>query len=926
MFGCRNLKCVGFDAISDYVSLFNSNFRTDKTGLGFLKLKWGGTTAKLTTMDDNHNRCTHNPLSFLTKGSQVEVSSGEDCFTGAWYVATVIHPPPPISSPNHHPGNHLVYVEYHNLISGDGSSTPLREYANISYVRPSPPSDTNSPNFQLNDLVDAFCRDAWWTGVITTVIDDSNFVVTFQNPTDEVQFHCSGLRIHRKWVDGRWFQPQKQGSAGLMFTVGRKVEVSFEKESLRDCWVPATILKNSDDNTFLVEYQQQGTGDEVILHKVTVDYLHIRPSPPHLRDKNFVVLEKVDAYYDFGWWSGVITKELADNRYIVFFKHMENEREFIYSRVRPHMEWKGGKWFNASQGDMDGRTSHSLIDLQIEQTTPSIDKQSSVATSSMKRTTQKNLDSNDKGSPPSKELQDEIVNDDLSKKTNRSSVGQSEDFDCEIRGMTDQAFAKIENLSHRKKVSLKLTTDSSRKKRGKLSDELKSLQASDEGSRVDSMKSRTQEIEGKKDITNDLAFPVVMGLQCNGMTVSQANTLQKLSIEKSPNVAESDTRRVSVPSSPLSVAEKEGREGDAASVAPKRKRGRPPKLQALSTKTPFTFKNQNGGVVPSAPFVVEGGPNKEVGLTTSLVTKSLKENQGPVKKQPGIQNASLSNDKLPNGTGQDLDIPLDQGTKKYSTKKGKRKTISVNTESPSQDSQDASKVKKVGSLGKVSATRNPEASAGKSVSPITVNASEGTVEQSSKISSEDLPFVRTTSLWKAIESMEAFRMLPQKPHFRPLLEGVKQSAREGLAIGTMVTFSTIVDKTRGMRSDDPRSTIEDCLETLAELENNGFDVKVIRDRLTRLLLMKDKQEELVERSKCFFEKIEEHNVQGKTDDEEIEAIDRQKRELEEKRKQLVLKKEKKKSEIDVMEALNEEIEQEMRGVGAEFDGLATAPL
>ena len=134
-----------------------------------------------------------------------------------------------------------------------------------------------------------------------------------------------------------------------MFTVGKKVEVSFDKENLREVWFPATVLKNSGDNTFLVEYQQPGSGDEAVLHKVTVDQSHIRPSPPHLRDKNFVLLEKVDAYYDYGWWSGVITKELADNRYNVYFKHTKKDREFICTKVRPHIEWKGGKWFNTSQ-------------------------------------------------------------------------------------------------------------------------------------------------------------------------------------------------------------------------------------------------------------------------------------------------------------------------------------------------------------------------------------------------------------------------------------------------------------------------------------------------------------------------------------------------------------------------------------------------
>ncbi|KAI7748437.1 hypothetical protein M8C21_007595 [Ambrosia artemisiifolia] len=873
-------------------------------------------------------------LSFLTKGSQIEVTSHEDDGPNTtWYVATVLHPPPFT--------NKLVYVEYHNLLSDHG---PLREYANISYVRPSPVPDTTPPNFQLNDVVDAFYRDGWSTGVITAVVDNDNFVVSFQNSEpDQARFKCSELRIHRRWVGGRWLQPQQQGAAGLMFTVGKKVEVCFERESLRDCWVPATILKNSDNNTFLVEYQQPGNGDEAIHHKVTVDYLHIRPTPPHLRDKNFVLFEKVDAYYDFGWWSGVITKQLAGNRYIVYFKHTKKEREFIDSTVRPHMEWKGGKWFNASQGDLDGRTTPSLIDEQIEQTTPSIDKQSTLATPTTKRTKQKNLDINGKGSLSSKKLQDEIVNDDPSKKAN----GPSKGLESEVTGMTDQAYGK--------KVSIKLT-DSSRT-RGRPSNELRNLQASDKGSKVDSIKTGIQEIVEKEDITKDSPIPVVMGLQCNGMTVSQGKILQKLSIVQTPNVTESDTQQPGVPLSPLTVAEKKGSEGDTASVAPKRKRGRPPKLRALSTKNSVTDNNQNGSVVSSAPSVAEGGQKKEIGLTTILVTKSLEENHGLVKEQLGIQNAPLSKDKLANeNTGQDLDVEKGQGTKMFTEKKrkrGKRRTISVNTESPAQDFQNASKEKTARRLEKDSATRNVEASVGKSLdtlsddrplsrwveandTPITVIGPEGTMEQSSNASekfaicvvgSEDLPFVRNVSLWKTIESMDAFRMLPQKPHFRPLLEGVKESAREGLAVGTMVTFSTVVDKTCGMRFDDPRSTIEDCLETLVELENNGFDVEVIRERLTRLLLIKDKQEELAERSKGVAEKIEEHTVQRKREcDDEMKAIDRRIKELKEKRKQVVLKKEKLKSEIGVMEAMSEEIEQEMREVGAEFDVLAATPL
>ena len=149
-----------------------------------------------------------------------------------------------------------------------------------------------------------------------------------------------------------------------MFTVEKKVEVCFEGENLGDVWFPATVVENLGNNSFVVEYQQPGTGDEATLQKITVDYLHIRPSPPHLRDKNFVLLEKVDAYYDFGWWSGVITKVVADDMYNVLLKNTKKEREFDCSRVRPHMEWKGGQWFTTSQVFISSFI-HTLLSFQL---------------------------------------------------------------------------------------------------------------------------------------------------------------------------------------------------------------------------------------------------------------------------------------------------------------------------------------------------------------------------------------------------------------------------------------------------------------------------------------------------------------------------------------------------------------------------------
>lgn len=136
--------------------------------------------------------------------------------------------------------------------------------------------------------------------------------------------------------------------AGLMFDVGRKVEVSFERQDSQEAWFPATILEDLGDGRFSVESNYVKANNNT-LAKATVDSLHIRPCPPLLKAKNFVLLEKVDAFFEFGWWNGVITKHLANSRYVVFFKQLKYDKELAQSELRPHMDWKEGKWFTSSQ-------------------------------------------------------------------------------------------------------------------------------------------------------------------------------------------------------------------------------------------------------------------------------------------------------------------------------------------------------------------------------------------------------------------------------------------------------------------------------------------------------------------------------------------------------------------------------------------------
>ncbi|MFS8022581.1 putative Agenet-like domain-containing protein [Helianthus anomalus] len=114
-----------------------------------------------------------------------------------------------------------------------------------------------------------------------------------------------GFQLHLVRTDRPW--------------VGRKVEISLEEEILRDVWFPATIVDDPGNIRFLVEYKE--------LQRIGIDHLHIRPSAPQCTVTSFDLLEKVDVFYDFGWWSGVVKKKLADSRYVVYFKHTNKVKD-----------------------------------------------------------------------------------------------------------------------------------------------------------------------------------------------------------------------------------------------------------------------------------------------------------------------------------------------------------------------------------------------------------------------------------------------------------------------------------------------------------------------------------------------------------------------------------------------------------------------
>ncbi|GAB4830607.1 hypothetical protein Ancab_020373 [Ancistrocladus abbreviatus] len=66
---------------------------------------------------------------YFPVGSEVEVTSDEEGFKGAWYVGKVLKSPPKSLK-------NKLFIEYKSLLSDENGSEPLKEYVDVSFVRP----------------------------------------------------------------------------------------------------------------------------------------------------------------------------------------------------------------------------------------------------------------------------------------------------------------------------------------------------------------------------------------------------------------------------------------------------------------------------------------------------------------------------------------------------------------------------------------------------------------------------------------------------------------------------------------------------------------------------------------------------------------------------------------------------------------------
>ncbi|KAH9689742.1 protein AGENET DOMAIN (AGD)-CONTAINING P1 [Citrus sinensis] len=136
-------------------------------------------------------------------------------------------------------------------------------------------------------------------------------------------------------------------NSGTPFNPGSQVEISSNDVGFRGSWFMGTVIRRPmarNPTKYLVEYSrlfETEAGKKPLKEVVDLDLL--RPLAPREKERQFKLGEEVDAFYNDGWWEGVIT-EVDDGKFAVYFRNSKEQIKFAAEDLRLHREWIKGEW------------------------------------------------------------------------------------------------------------------------------------------------------------------------------------------------------------------------------------------------------------------------------------------------------------------------------------------------------------------------------------------------------------------------------------------------------------------------------------------------------------------------------------------------------------------------------------------------------
>ncbi|CAK8572550.1 unnamed protein product [Lathyrus sativus] len=258
-------------------------------------------------------------ITIFRPGTLVEISNDVEGYYGSWFTGKIV-------CCLHH---HKFVVEYDKIMVDEEGTMGVQETVNLSQLRPIPPKEIIQ-DLQVGDEVDAYDRDGWWEGRISGNFENGMWAVYFKDWSEQLAYPEDELRRHHNWVNGSWIPPFPQQDDDskiketervnaaetvtgdkdeFKFEPGTLVEVCSKEDGFQGAWFCATLIEPKAGLKFVVEYESfVDDDDNYKLLREEINMHQIRPRPPKTDDGyQFQFLDEVDAYYNDGWWVGVVS-------------------------------------------------------------------------------------------------------------------------------------------------------------------------------------------------------------------------------------------------------------------------------------------------------------------------------------------------------------------------------------------------------------------------------------------------------------------------------------------------------------------------------------------------------------------------------------------------------------------------------------------
>ncbi|KAK4572420.1 hypothetical protein RGQ29_030745 [Quercus rubra] len=166
------------------------------------------------------------------------------------------------------------------------------------------------------------------------------FVVEYKHlEANDEPLREESLGFHQEWDKGAWLpprevsmrmEPSSSNSCMKNLSKGTQIEVCSDEAGFEGAWFSAKVINAIGQDKYLVEYKSLRTEDNKQFLREEVDIKHMRPRPPDaVVVDSFNLNEEVDAYYNDGWWEGVISRILKGSKYKIYFKRTKTMGSFV---------------------------------------------------------------------------------------------------------------------------------------------------------------------------------------------------------------------------------------------------------------------------------------------------------------------------------------------------------------------------------------------------------------------------------------------------------------------------------------------------------------------------------------------------------------------------------------------------------------------